>query len=189
MLSRRDVIVLLIAGLPLLVLGCGGKKELPAMSQAEFDAFIQDCRVELRQKIAKSVEKWKLDKFTRFNFDQKKGQIEFLNGPGPDIVCDIQIIGTCSKETQTWLWAWDSHWALDEIKVDSRAVRDFGAQNGLERLTTPKWEATEEDGWDMTAIAAHLCPTEGAYRLANREVMAFMLLKNIEVMPAPTKQE
>jgi hypothetical protein len=94
MFGRRDLILLLIAGLPLLLLGCGGKKEPLAMSQTEFDAFVQDCRAELRQKIATSVEKWKLDKFTRFNFDQERGQIEFLNGQGPDLVCDIQIIGT-----------------------------------------------------------------------------------------------
>jgi len=189
MFSRRDFTLVLVAELPLMLLGCGAKKELPAMSQAEFDAFVQDCRAELQQKIARSVDKWKLDKFTRFNLDQEKGQIEFLDGQGPNLVCDIQIIGTYSKESQSWLWAWESHWVLDEIKVDSLAVRDFGAQNGIERLTTPKWEATEEDGWDMTAIAAHLLPAEGAYRLPNREVMVFMLLKNIEVMPAPTKQE
>jgi hypothetical protein len=75
--------LLLIAGLPLLLLGCGGKKERLVMSETEFDVFIQDCRAELRQKIATSVEKWKLDKFARFNFDQEKGQIEFLDGQGP----------------------------------------------------------------------------------------------------------
>jgi hypothetical protein len=180
MLLRPSFVLLLIAGLPLLLLGCGGKKQHALMSQTEFDAFVQDCRAELQRKIAASVEKWKLNKFARFTFDQEKGQIEFLDGEGPDIVCEVQIIGTYSKETHTWLWAWNSPWTLDKLKDDSLKVNEFGDRHGLERLLNPKWEATEEDGWDMTAVAAHLVPAEGAYRLPNRDVMVFMLLKKIQ---------
>jgi hypothetical protein len=174
--------MLLGAFVYLAMLGCGKTKETSKshMTQEEFASFVADCRSELRQKIASSVEKWKLNKFRRFNFDQEKGQLEFLDGQGPDIVSDVQIIGTYSKETQTWLWAWNSDWILDNLKKDSLRVNEFGADHSLERLLDPKWEATEEDGWDMTAVAAHLVPSEGAYRLPNRDVMIFMLLKKIE---------
>jgi hypothetical protein len=169
-----------LLGLSVSLSGCGKKEQYPDMTQEEFTSFVEDCRDELRQKIALSVEKWKLNKFGRFIFDQEKGQIEFLDGEGPDLVCEVQIIGTYSKETRTWLWAWKSAWILDKLKDDSLKVNEFGDRHGLERLLDPKWEATEEDGWDMTAVAAHLAPAEGAYRLPNREVMIFMLLKKIE---------
>jgi hypothetical protein len=160
--------------------GCEKKKQTSAMTQEEFASFVEDCRNELRQKIASSVDKWKLTKFARFNFDQETGQIEFLDGEGPDIVCEVQVIGTYSKATRTWLWAWKNDFILDKLKDDSLIVNEFGDRHGLERLLDPKWEATEEDAWDMTAVAAHLSPAEGAYRLPNRDVMIFMLLKRIE---------
>jgi hypothetical protein len=169
-----------LLGLLVSLPGCGKKNQSTAMTQEEFASFVDDCREELRHKIASSAEKWKLNKFARYNFDQEKGQIEFLDGQGPDLVCEVQIIGTYSKETKTWLWAWNNPWTSDKLKNDSLRVNDFGASHGVERLLNPKWEATEEDGWDMTAVAAHLVSAEGAYRLPNREVMIFMLLKNIE---------
>src|ERR1700687_4901279 len=93
--------------------GCGMKKQSPTMTQEEFTSFVEDCREDLRKKIASSAEKWRLNKFARYNFDQEKGQIEFLDGQSPDVVCDVQIIGTYSRDTHTWLWAWNSPWTLD----------------------------------------------------------------------------
>jgi hypothetical protein len=172
--------LLLLLGLIVSQSGCGKNKQTSTMTQEEFAAFVEDCREELRQKIGASAAKWNLTKFARYNFDQEKGQIEFFDGQGPDLVCEVQIIGTYSKETKTWLWAWNNPSTLDKLKNDSFKVNEFGASHGVERLLNPKWTATEEEGWDMTAIAAHLVPTEGAYRLPNGEVMIFMLLKKIE---------
>jgi hypothetical protein len=160
--------------------GCGRNKQDPVVTDIDYDSFVDQCRAELRELIAASVEKWKLDEFKHFDFNQEKGQLVFSEGVGQNVVCEVQIIGTFSNDSKTWLWAWDSRWTLDHLKRDAKAVRDYGSQHGLNRLTTPKWSATEADGWDMTAIAAHVVHAEGAYRLPDREVLIFMLLKTIK---------
>jgi hypothetical protein len=181
MRGRCDIVMIVFfGGISVLQMGCGGGKEDVRMTEPEYDSFVQDCRTELRQKISTSVDKWKLDKFGRFDFDQTKGQLIFSEGPTSQLICEVQIVGTFSTESQTWLWAWGSPWTVENLKNDSLAVREFGAQHGFERLTTRKWTAEEKDGWDMTAIAARVVGTEGAYRLPNDKVMIFMLLKKIQ---------
>ena len=68
------------------------------------------------------------------------------------------------------------------LKHDSELVRDYGRTNRIERLTTDKWSATEDDGWAMTAITARLAGAESAYRLPNRDSYIFMLLKKVELV-------
>ena len=98
---------------------------------------------------------------------------------GQEVVCDVQMVGTLSTASNTWLWSWESPWVVQKQKKDALAVYRYGKEHGMERLTTAKWVATEEDGWAMTGIAARICPAVGAYRLQNRDSCIFLLLKDI----------
>jgi hypothetical protein len=151
------------------------------MSGDEFAKFTEDSKSALQAKIKAAVERWHLDKMKGYNLDQTKGTLVFTDESGQKTSCFIQIVGTYSKESQTWLWAWASPWVAEQLKHDSEVVREYGRTNGIERLTAEKWSATEADGWAMTAIAARLAGSESAYRLPNRESYIFMLLKKLEL--------
>ena len=59
------------------------------------------------------------------------------------------------------------------------AVREFGEKNGFPRLTVPKWQADEADGWEMSAIAAHVLDAEGVYRVPTEKGFLFMAMTGI----------
>ena len=86
----------------------------------------------------------------------------------------------------TWLWAWDNPSILENVKHCLADVRAYGEAHGLEKLTTPKWPGDEHDGWEMTAAAAFILRTEGAYRAAHDNGALFMVLRNVR-RPADTR--
>jgi hypothetical protein len=118
-----------------------------------------------------------------FNLDQEQGCLTFTDEVGNQLACKVQIVGTYSNESGTWLWAWNSPWVVGELSADSKRAREYGTQHGFDKLTTPKWRADESDGWAMTAITAKLTSAEGAYRLPNRQSLIFMLIKNVQSLP------
>src|SRR5262249_48306551 len=43
-------------------------------------------------------------------------------------------------------------------------IKQYGEQQGIERLISPQWCGPETDGWYMAALACRLCGSQGAYR-------------------------
>lgn len=127
-------------------------------------------------------EEYGLGSYERWWYDQETGFLDFLNGDTLKVRIKYQEVGSVSKTSNTWLWAWDNPHLTDKIKQDSYLVKDFGEERGFLRLTKRKWEADEIDGWEMTAIAAYFLKAKGAYRVESENVYAFYIFKEIELI-------
>jgi hypothetical protein len=88
-------------------------------------------------------------------------------------------VGSISKVSGTWLWAWANASVLPNMKEQIEDVRRFGELHGLRELTTPKWNATEADGWAMTAVTAKLLQAKGAYRSPDQTGFSFFVFTDI----------
>ena len=117
---------------------------------------------------------WHLGEAERWNVDQESGMIVFSFEDGTIAQAKVQIIGSLSNASKTWLWSWANPSVLDHLKQDSLKVREFGQEHGVEQLIEAKWEATESDGWEMAAIAARVCGANGAYRGPTGSGFVFM---------------
>ena len=117
---------------------------------------------ELRLKTEAS-QVWGMNKATRWDLRQDTGELVFLLPDGMKAVTPAQIIGTYNSKDQTWLWAWANSSIDDKLKVDALKVRKYGEEHHIERLTQAKWVGTEDDGWEMVALAVKLCEKQGAY--------------------------
>ena len=162
--------------------GLTGCSQRAAMSEKQFNAFVEECKQELQPKLETAITKWHFDTFKRYDLDQTTGTLVFTDDTGRKFSCTVQVVGTFSTASQTWLWSWASPWVTDALKRDAEAVREFGRTNGVGRLTTDKWAAKETDGWAMTAVAARVAGAESAYRLPNRDAFIFMLIKRVETV-------
>jgi hypothetical protein len=99
----------------------------------------------------------------RWDLNQDDGDL-VLEFPEVIVRAPAQVIGTFDANTGTWMWAWANPSVGDALMKDSLRVRNYGEEHAIERLVTPKWRADELDCWRMTALAARLCDTNGAYR-------------------------
>jgi hypothetical protein len=126
-------------------------------------------------------ERFHLGKFHRIDYEQETGKMIFSD-PGvlPKVISDFQVVGTLSSRSNTWLWAWDNPYLLENITIAVHEVRTFGEEKGLKKLVEPKWEATGNDAWEMTAIAAKLLQAEGVYNFPSDGIMVYVVLHSIK---------
>ncbi len=126
----------------------------------------------------KSDKKWRWQHMARWDFDGESGTLTFSDPKRASVVADIQLVGSYSKRSNTFQWAWET---LGEDDSDAEVIsrlRVFGEVRGIDKLTTPNWECDETTGWEMTALAAHILGASGVYRAPMKHMYWFMLLSN-----------
>ncbi|HWU15558.1 MAG TPA: hypothetical protein VN157_16290 [Caulobacter sp.] len=123
-----------------------------------------DAFHELMAKQEDMNERYQTKVWPRYDYDLDAGTLTFSDPTGPKVVADIQVVGTTA--TKDWLWSWaNSHWPVSSVE-DLEKVRAFGAEHGIEELTS---ETLENDnlnslGWELSAVAARILGAVGAYR-------------------------
>ena len=156
-----------ILGSLLALLGCGGK------SDANFKALLEKANNDLQIKTGSHGAVWGIQEATRWDLNQADGLLIFTF-PDKTVTCEAQIIGSFDKSQGTWLWAWNNPDVATNLARASRQLRDYGKQHGFEKLTKAEWKASEQDGWDMAALATLLCGAQGAYRGPAGDVWVYM---------------
>lgn len=146
---------------------------------AEFRDFLTEAYewATSRQNALKRV--YEIESYERFDWYQERGVIIFSSERTPRVVADIQFVGSTSKLTKTWLWAWANASFSAPLTKAAEHVRHVGERRMYERLTRAKWHADDTDGWEMTAIQAKLVGAEGMYRTPTQTGAAFMTLGNV----------
>lgn len=99
-----------------------------------------------------------------WNVDVHAGTIAF----GPQLVFPLQILGTFSHSSQTWLWAWAN--AQSNLPAgllsQSEQLRTYGVRYSIDLLTASEFAATEKDLHIIGCVASGMFGASGYY-LAN----------------------
>jgi hypothetical protein len=149
------------------LLGCGENVD-PA-----FKTLTEKAMNDLQAKTASHQAFWGLGKSERWDLNQNDGNLIFTFAD-KTVTCEAQIIGSFDKTKGTWLWAWDNPAVATNLTRSSLKLRDYGSQHQYDKLTRAEWKATEEDAWQMAALATFLCDAQGAYRGPAGDVYVFM---------------
>lgn len=121
-----------------------------------------------------------LSNFERWDWDADRGAVIFSDAGTPRVVAASQLVGSVSKQSRTWLWAWANDQIELRLRRDLDEIRRYGEHHGIWQLTTPKWEADETDGWEMTSIAAYILQAKGAYRMPSDQLFSFAIFDAVE---------
>lgn len=102
--------------------------------------------------------------------------------------CPVQVIGTESDNTLTWLWAWADEQAELPANLIQSAIqlRIWGAEAGVPELTTPSVDLNEADGHAISMIASEVCKASCYYRDGYEGGSVFFLVfeKTIDSQPS-----
>lgn len=153
--------------------------ETTPWDEGDYSRFVSDCYAYLNDVQDRAKEEFRLGSYQRFHWNQERGTLVFSDVRIAKVVAAVQLVGSISKRSGTWLWSWDNSTVLPNMKDRIDEVREFGERHGLEELTTAKWSAKEEDGWAMTAITAKLLKAKGAYRSPDDNGLSFFIFTNI----------
>ncbi len=126
-------------------------------------------------------EQYHIGSYEKWYYDQETGELTFSNGDTIKLIIKYEEVGSVSKTSKTWLWAWANSRLLDQVKSEIPIVKEYGLKHNMPRLTKRKWHGDQYDGWEMTAISAYLLKAKGAYRVPTENLYSFMIYKEIIV--------
>ena len=106
-----------------------------------------------------------LDEFIgdhRWELDLEQGTVDFGEGRR----FPVQILGTESEISNTWLWAWDNR-ASDippQLLMAAHQLRTLGEREGIAELTERTLPLGVVDGHALALIASGVCNADCYYR-------------------------
>jgi len=121
-----------------------------------------------------------LSGYQRYDWDQEDRTIVFSDSGVPKLRATIDLVGSISARTKTWLWAWANQSVSKRASERIQEVKHYGELHGIAQLTEPYWSGDERDGWEMTSVCAYLLKTQGAHRTPNEGGFTYMVLTNVQ---------
>lgn len=151
-----------------------------AKDELDFPHFCEKALNDLRAKSSAHASIWGLGHSERWDLNQNDGHLIFIF-PDKIVSCDAQIIGSWHRPSQTWRWAWSNPSVRKSLAVQSEKIKAYGTQRKIEKLITEKWSATEEDAWQMAALACLICNAQGVYRGPAGDTFVFIAFGEPEI--------
>ena len=158
-----------------------GLLAMPSVAAENWVQFLGKTSQELQIKQANVEKQYAISKQERYEVDAASGKLVFYTGGVATVSTPFQAIGSYAPQNESWVWSWANENVKPEHTVRMKAVAEYGKAREFVQLTEPIWRASEDDGWAMAGIAAHVLQAEGVYRiqLANGLVI-FLLLEKIQ---------
>jgi len=122
--------------------------------------------------------------YDHWDLDQEKGELVFSKKGAPILIAKFQFVGSYSDTSKTWLWSWANSSILPSLSKDVATVKAYGEKHGFNRLSERKWEATQADGWQMTAVSNYLLKGKGVYRPPFAQGATFVVITEIKAVGA-----
>jgi hypothetical protein len=110
-----------------------------------------------------------------YDLDLEAGKLRFAN----NLDLSLQVLGTESDNTLSWLWAWadeQTEEIPDNVLRASRELRDWGSREAIQEFTIPSLDLERADGHLLSMIASEICHASCYHRDTYDGGSAFLLL-------------
>ena len=134
------------------------------MNPKEYAAYRHEAVHQLMSLNKECKRAFRVILWDRWDYDFDAGTLTFSENGTPRVIASIQVVGTTSKSGGTWLWAWANESLPFKVTKAVRKVRAFGKAEKLTELTQKSLPDDEHLGWAMSAVAARVLGSKGAYR-------------------------
>ncbi len=121
-------------------------------------------------------------------FDMSAGCVRFEH-EGEKRAVPVQILGTESEKTGTWLWAWANGMSQipDAMLRDSRLLEQYGKTNDVPELTETSFDTEVATGHQLAMVAVSLLGAPGYYRCPYEGGAMFVILADPTLNPPPER--
>ncbi|MBF4484288.1 DUF6882 domain-containing protein [Flavobacterium sp. CSZ] len=96
-----------------------------------------------------------------WNVDMNKEEITF----GDDLIFPMQVLGSFSYSSETWLWIWENKAGgyAESVMKQALLLKQYGEENNIDLLTVGKFDAVENDLHLIGMIAVEMFNGSGYY--------------------------
>jgi hypothetical protein len=144
--------------------------------------LIVESSVELTAKNATATETWGIGTADRWSADLLAGSITF-HFPDHSITGPVEVLGTWSSESGTWLWAWANESLPPGVTGASTATKSYGDAHALEALSARKLDVTEALAEDLASVTVEIADLAGMYRAPTTSGYLFLGFTTFEKTP------
>ena len=123
------------------------------MNPDQFQHFAHNAVHDLQRLNATGEEEFHLSYWPRWDYDSEAGTWTLPKDGLPKVIASIQVLGSTSVASGTWLWSWANETMPKGVTGRMKAVQAFGQAENLELLTQASAPDNETLGWKLTAIA------------------------------------
>lgn len=143
--------------------------------QVDVDRFWAESWIDLLNRQSWLAKKLKLET-APWLVDQNAGIIQFERKDGALVLAPVQIIGAWNPRTHVFRWGWDHPMVAQRLRNDAERTRWFGDKHDLDELTQRSLKLSEQEAWQMTALAMKINASHGVYRAPTEGPVIFMTL-------------
>ncbi len=106
---------------------------------------------------------------------------------GEQLRTSIQILGTESELSDTWLWGWANEASGIPLPLLTigRALGQVGSDRGIPEFSAPSLSRGDVDGHTLSCIASAAYPVAGYYRAPHDGGALYVLLTGPELVEPP----
>jgi len=96
-----------------------------------------------------------------WNVDMGKEEITF----GDDLTFPMQVLGSFSHSSETWLWIWENKAGgyAESVMKQALLLKQYGEENNIDLLTVGKFDAVDNDLHLIGMIAVEMFNLSGYY--------------------------
>jgi Family of unknown function (DUF6882) len=149
------------------------------MNARQFSKFRHEAVHELMGLNDRAEREFKISSWPSWNYDFDAGTLTFSKDGVARVVASIQVVGTTSESSSTWLWSWANSNLPSNVTEAIKKVRSFGEAENITELVKPSAPDAEHLGWEMTAIAAKVIGSTGAYRCPGTNGFVYLVYSDI----------
>jgi hypothetical protein len=155
------------------------------MNAEQFSEFRHQAVHALMDLNQRCEREFKISSWPRWDYDFDASTLTFSKDGIARVIVSVQVVGTTSDSSGTWLWSWANAHLPPNVTEGIKKVRSFGETEGLAELTTPSARDDEYLGWGMTAVAAKLLESKGAYRCPGTNGFIYFVYNDLSFAEAP----
>src|SRR5215472_6041032 len=149
------------------------------MTPEEFAEFRHKAVHELMRLNEHCKEEFRISFWPRWDYDLDLAKLIFSEENVPKVIASIQVAGTTSKGAGTWMWGWANESLPPQSTAALTKVKEFGKRENIPELIQAEALDDEHLGWEMTAIAAQVLGSKGAYRCPSGDGYVYVVYMDI----------
>ncbi|MDR0214714.1 MAG: hypothetical protein LBJ15_12000 [Comamonas sp.] len=104
-----------------------------------------------------------------------------LDGPLHEVVATVCLVGTTSDSEGSFLWSWANEAIPRQHGEALEVVHDFGRENHLSLLTTPRIQGGRPEATECLCIAARLQRAMGTFIDKQGDVTLYFTILHLQV--------
>lgn len=152
------------------------------MTDEEFEEFLDVALDELDHKQDALKASVGLGRYSRSWFDQPHGTLEFRDAAGTlKVVARVIPVGSHSRRSGTWTWAWANDILLPAMKQAAEPLRELVTVTGLKAFADGTIPVEDDEmAWELTAIAIRHLGAIGAHKAPGQASDLYLAITAVE---------